>query len=180
MQKNFIAIACINKTLSLGRDGEQLYYIRGDLANFKRMTTGNVVIMGRNTFEKTLNSQPLAGRVNIIITSKEDYWIEPNVNIQDVDVYIAHSTEEAAEYCQMLFPDKEWFVIGGGVVYKDFAEKNLLGEMRLTIVNDDEDGDAKFPEFNTNEWYEYYRSYTQRDQINGITYRFAVLKKIEK
>ena len=176
MQQNFIAIACINRSLSLGRDGEQLYYIRGDLANFKRMTTGNVVIMGRNTFEKTLKSQTLPNRVNIVITSKEDYCIEPNGD----DVFIAHSTEEAAEYCRMLFPDKEWFVIGGGVVYKDFVEKGLIGEMRLTIVNDDEDGDVKFPEFNTNQWYEYYRSYTQRDQLNGITYRFVILKKKEQ
>ena len=176
MQQNFIAIACINKSLSLGRDGEQLYYIRADLANFKRMTLGNVVIMGRNTFEKTLNSKPLPNRVNIIITSNEDYSVDLT---DDADVFIAHSTEEAAEYCKMLFPDREWFVAGGGIVYKDFVDKGLLGEMRLTIVNDEEDGNVKFPEFNTDNWYEYYRSYTQRDQINDISYRYVILKKVE-
>ena len=42
----FKIIACINEKRVIGREGKLLYHIKNDLANFKSMTVGNVVIMG--------------------------------------------------------------------------------------------------------------------------------------
>ena len=47
----FKVIACINKKGVMGNDGSLLYHIKNDMANFQRITDGNVVIMGRRTFE---------------------------------------------------------------------------------------------------------------------------------
>ena len=44
----FKIIACINNNNVLGRDNDLLYTIKNDLANFKRITNGGVVIMGKN------------------------------------------------------------------------------------------------------------------------------------
>jgi dihydrofolate reductase len=41
--------------------------ISGDLARFKKLTSGGIVVMGRNTWE-SLPVQPLSNRLNIIIT----------------------------------------------------------------------------------------------------------------
>ena len=47
----FKIIVCLNKKGVIGNDGKLLYHIKNDLSNFKSITSGNVVIMGRKTFE---------------------------------------------------------------------------------------------------------------------------------
>lgn len=44
--------------------------IRGDLPRFKQLTDGQVVVMGRNTWD-SLPKQPLLGRLNFVVTSKD-------------------------------------------------------------------------------------------------------------
>jgi dihydrofolate reductase len=172
---NFKIIACINQKRVLGNDGKLLYHIGNDLANFKRMTVGNVVIMGRKTFESLPNGTPLKDRVNIIITSDEEYGVDAKFD----NVYIVHSVEDAIELCDAFFSDKEVFVIGGESIYRQFMEKDLVTEMRLTIVNDDAEGDAVFPEYNEEDWYVYYKSMAQVSSWEGVdkSFYFEILLK---
>lgn len=166
----FKIIACINQKRALGKNGKLLYTIKHDLLNFKRQTLGNVVIMGRKTFESLPNGEPLKDRINIILTSNEEYGVS-----QDFDnVYIVHSVKDVIELCDAFFSDKELFVIGGGEIYRQFMERNLVDELRLTIVEDDNGGDTFFPKFDENEWRTYYKSMLQG---NGTQFRFHVLKK---
>lgn len=172
---NFKIIACINQKRVLGNEGKLLYHIGNDLANFKRMTVGNVVIMGRKTFESLPNGVPLKDRVNIIITTDEEYGVDAKFD----NVYIVHSVEDAVELCDAFFSDKEVFVIGGESIYRQFMEKDLVGEMRLTIVNDDTEGDAVFPEYNEEDWYVYYKSMAQVSSWEGVdkSFYFEILLK---
>ena len=172
---NFKIIACINQKRVLGNEGKLLYHIGNDLANFKRMTVGNVVIMGRKTFESLPNGVPLKDRVNIIITADEEYGVDAKFE----NVYIVHSVEDAIELCDAFFSDKEVFVIGGESIYRQFMEKDLVGEMRLTIVNDDTEGDAVFPEYNEEDWYVYYKSMAQVSSWEGVdkSFYFEILLK---
>lgn len=171
----FKIIACINQKRVLGNEGKLLYHIGNDLTNFKRMTVGNVIIMGRKTFESLPNNEPLKDRVNIIITSNEEY----GVNAEFKNVYIVHSVKDAVELCDAFFGDKEVFVIGGESIYRQFMEENLIDEMRLTIVNDDADGDAVFLEYNEDDWYVYYKSMAQVSSWEGVdkSFYFEVLLK---
>jgi dihydrofolate reductase len=139
------------------------------------MTVGNVVIMGRKTFESLPNGVPLKDRVNIIITTDEEYGVDAKFD----NVYIVHSVEDAVELCDAFFSDKEVFVIGGESIYRQFMEKDLVNEMRLTIVNDDADGDAVFPEYNEEDWYVYYKSMAQVSSWEGVdkSFYFEVLLK---
>ena len=170
----FKIIACINKKRVIGKDGKLLYTIKNDLAIFKRMTVGNVVIMGRKTFESLPNGEPLKDRVNIILTSNEEYGVTPADN-----VFITNSIEDTVDLCEALFPDKELFVIGGESIYQQFLDKGLVSEMRLTVVNDEAEGDAHFPEYNETEWYEYYKSMAQVSSWEGVdtSFYFQVFKK---
>lgn len=171
----FKIIACINQKRVLGNEGKLLYHIGNDMANFKRQTLNSAVIMGRKTFESLPNNEPLKDRVNIIITSNEEY----GVNAEFKNVYIVHSVKDAVELCDAFFGDKEVFVIGGESIYRQFMEENLIDEMRLTIVNDDADGDAVFPEYNEDEWYVYYKSMAQVSSWEGVdkSFYFEVLLK---
>ena len=171
----FKIIACINQKRVLGNEGKLLYHIGNDMANFKRQTLNSVVIMGRKTFESLPNNEPLKDRVNIIITNNEEY----GVNAEFKNVYIVHSVKDAVELCDAFFGDKEVFVIGGESIYRQFMEENLVDEMRLTIVNDDADGDAVFPEYNEDDWYVYYKSMAQVTSWEGVdkSFYFEVLLK---
>lgn len=166
----FKIIACINQKRALGKDDKLLYTIKNDLANFKRQTLGNVVIMGRKTFESLPNGEPLKDRINIILTSNEEY----GVSLDFDNVYIVHSVKDVIELCEAFFSDKELFVIGGGEIYHQFMERNLVDELRLTIVEDDNGGDTFFPKFDEKEWRTYYKSMLQG---NGTQFRFQVLKR---
>ena len=170
----FKVIACINGKRVIGKDGNLLYHIKNDLANFKRMTVGNVVVMGRKTFESLPNGEPLKDRVNIILTTDTEFGVEPADN-----VYITNSIEDVVELCEAFFKGKEWFVIGGESIYRQFIERGLVDEMRLTVVKDESDGDTFFPEFAEDEWYEYYKSMAQvsKKDYAETTFYFEVLKK---
>ena len=69
----FKIITCINKKGVIGNEGKLLYHIKNDLANFKRMTVGNVVIMGRKTFESLPGGKPLNDRINIVLTHDAEW-----------------------------------------------------------------------------------------------------------
>lgn len=171
----FKIIACINQKRVLGKDGKLLYTIKNDLSNFRRMTTNNVVIMGRKTFNSLPNGEPLKDRINIVLTTDEDFGVN-----QDYDnVYIVHSVKDVVELCEAFFSDKELFVIGGETLYRQFMEENLIDEMRLTIVKDDADGDVFFPEYNKDDWYSYYKSMAQVSSWENVdkSFYFEVLKK---
>ena len=172
----FIIIACINQKRAIGKNGKLLYHIGNDISNFARMTKNNgVVIMGRKTFESLPNGEPLKDRINIILTSNEEYDVS-----QDFDnVYIVHSIKDVIELCEAFFSDKELFVIGGEALYRQFMDGDLVDELRLTVVKDDEEGDATFPEFNEDEWSTYYKSMAQVSSWKGVdkSFYFHILKR---
>ena len=172
----FIAIACINQKRALGNEGKLLYHIGNDLINVARMTKFNgVLVMGRKTFESLPNGEPLKDRINVIITSDKEFGVDPSYD----NVYIVHSINDVIELCDAFFSDKELFVIGGETIYRQFMNMGLIDEMRLTIVNDESDGDVFFPEYNEDEWYVYYKSMAQTSSWEGVdkSFYYEVLKK---
>ena len=170
----FKIICCINNKFYIGKNNKLLYHIKDDMDNFKNITTGNVVIMGRNTFESLPNKKPLPNRINIIITSNKNYHIESNEN-----TYIASSIEDAANLCKSLFNDKKWYVIGGASIYKQFLSLNMVDEMLLTIVDDNTEGDVKvdFFEDPIHNWNTYYISETHTDKKTDLKLKFLYIKK---
>jgi len=72
------------------------------------------VAMGRKTFE-ALNSQPLKGRMNIVITQQKNFTAKGMIAVNSIDdaVFIA----QANHY-------KELMIIGGGEIYKQALPKS--------------------------------------------------------
>lgn len=167
-------ISCINKKRAIGKENKLLYSLSNDMQNFKSLTMGNVVLMGQNTFESLPGKKPLSGRYNFILTDDEDY----NVDIND-NVFIVNSIPDALILSETLFPDLDLFVIGGASVYAQFMEQDLVDEQYLTIVSDEKEGDAYYPDGydDDDKWRTLYRSYSQRDKGSGLSYIFTVLKR---
>lgn len=139
--KKITLIACVDKDYAIGYKNNLLFRIPDDLKRFKKLTTGNTVIMGRNTYESI--GKPLPDRQNIILTHQTD------LKVPD-EVYIANNIEEAVNLAEHNI-----FVIGGESIYRQFFE--YADELLLTEVDGKvPDADAFFPEFNNNKKKKYW------------------------
>ena len=128
-------IAAIDLHFGLGKNGNLLFKIPEDLRLFKQLTIGNVVLMGRKTFD-SIGCKSLPDRINIVISSKKDF---ENAGITTFD-----NMETAVEYSKQNFPDKVLYIIGGGKVYEECMK--YADEVILTKYNKlYEDADTYFP-----------------------------------
>ena len=115
----------------IGKDGNLPWHISEDLKNFKRLTSGSTILMGRNTWE-SLPVRPLPERRNIVLSSKE---------VPDVEYYT--SVEECIEALDGDGTEK-LFVIGGTTVYRNFIHR--ADELHITHVDELTEGiDTYFP-----------------------------------
>ena len=105
-ERHIIAAVADNK--AIGNGNKLIYRIANDMQHFKELTLGNVVIMGRRTYESI--GKPLNCRNNIIVTSHE-------LPGNDYDnLWAVRSLEEAYELAEDLDGEKI-FVIGGAQLY---------------------------------------------------------------
>jgi dihydrofolate reductase len=63
--------------------------IQGDLPRFKQLTTGKVVIMGRNTWE-SLPKKPLPNRINVVVTKQNIPGITTINSLPETDTMDLH------------------------------------------------------------------------------------------
>ncbi len=98
----------VDKNFAIGLDGDMLFHIREDLARFKKLTTGNIIVMGRKTLISLPNSKPLPNRTNVVLSS--------DPSLDELDLIRVKSTDELFETLKKINPDKakEEFLVGGG------------------------------------------------------------------
>ena len=129
-------IAAITDNNALGKDNKLLFRLKKDMAHFKNITTDNVVIMGRKTYESI--GKTLPNRVNIVLSrnmeSNEDFYTFDNI-------------EKAIEWSKENYPQKEIFIIGGASVYDKVLKDDIVDKLYMTKIKQTvEDADAFFPE----------------------------------
>jgi dihydrofolate reductase len=139
----------------IGKDGNIPWYIPEDLKRFKKITTNNVVIMGRKTYESLPKEyRPLPNRLNIIISRNKNYKAE--------NCLVFNNLEKAI---RKAGTNKEIFIIGGSEIYNEGLK--YTNKIYLTEVLGDFDGDTHFPTLGTG-WKE-----VKREEKGG--YRFIDL-----
>jgi len=113
----------------IGKDNTIPWHYSADLKRFKRLTTGNTIIMGRKTWE-SLPKKPLPNRRNIVITRS---------SIENIECF--KSIDDALQTCE----GDIWF-IGGAGIYQEAMQKADLIDM--TLVPDNVTGEKciYFPE----------------------------------
>lgn len=132
-------IAAFTENRVLGKNNQLIWHLPEDLKNFKRLTSGHPIIMGRKTFESL--GRPLPNRTNIVITHNPDY--------QATGCVIVSSLEEAIQKATGI-DREEIFIIGGGEIYTQALP--LADTMYLTHVHTMLEGDTFFPIFSSQEW----------------------------
>lgn len=116
----------------IGRDGGMPWPRTGDMRQFKELTWGHPVVMGRATFESI--GRPLPGRTSVVLTRRADW--DPGHD----GVLVAHDLREALRRAATL--DDEVFLVGGAQVYAEALEAGLVDRMVVTHVPLAPDGDA--------------------------------------
>ncbi len=135
-------IAAVDNNWAIGNKGALLVRIRTDQMNFRALTTGKVVILGRKTLETFPQKQPLANRTNIILSKNPDYKVK--------DAIVVHSMDELMEEIKKYDTD-DVFVIGGEAIYK--ALEPMCDTAIITKVEHSYEADAYFPNLDESpEW----------------------------
>lgn len=161
--KKISIIVAIASNNAIGKNNELLWKLSDDLKRFKKITTGHKVVMGRNTF-LSLPNGPLPNRKNVVITDREDEEFE--------GCEMAYSIEEALVNVK---ENEEAFIIGGGMIYKQFLPH--ASKLYLTRINREFDADTFFPEINYDEWIELERSNHPADEKNEYDHTFIIYKR---
>ncbi|MBQ8823082.1 MAG: dihydrofolate reductase [Lachnospiraceae bacterium] len=120
----------------IGKDGMIPWRIKGEQLRFKELTTGNVVIMGRRSYEEI--GRPLPNRTTIVISSTK--------NFDQENCYTVKSVQEAIE----LAGDRDAYISGGAGVYREALP--YVDKMYITEIHKEVEGDTYFPEFDKDEW----------------------------
>jgi dihydrofolate reductase len=102
-------IVAVDKNWAIGKNNSLLVRIPNDLKNFRELTTGKVVVMGRKTLESFPGGMPLPKRVNIVMTTQKDY--------DGRGAIVVHNDEELWKTLSTYDSD-DIFVIGGGSIYR--------------------------------------------------------------
>lgn len=164
--KHFKAIAAMSENRVIGSGNKIPWHLPEDFKWFKKTTTGNIVVMGRKTFESL--GKPLPNRKNLILTRHPRHLINAHPEIfgeykewrggkhlhrpyqfhltkiqggRADDIYIFNSIDK-------LNPEDfptDIFICGGAQIYEQTLPR--CSDLFLTRVKRVVDGDAFFPPF---------------------------------
>ncbi|GAB4283933.1 MAG: dihydrofolate reductase [Marinilabiliales bacterium] len=161
--KKISIIVAVAENNAIGYNNKLLCHLSDDLKRFKKLTTGNVVVMGKKTYE-SLPIKPLPNRLNIVITDNPADCFDNCIT--------AFSIEDAID---KMDPEKENFIIGGGSVYKQFLP--LADKLYLTRIHHHFDADTFFPEINENEWILVNSDFHKADDKNEYDYTYMIFNR---
>lgn len=137
--KEIILIACIGENRELGKKGDLCWRIPEDLKRFKRLTTDNVVIMGRKTYE-SMGSKVLPNRTNYIVSGT----IEKD-SVEGATIFA--NLKDAINSASKL--NKPIFLIGGSKIYGEALSEHIKSITRIELTEVEgtcEGADTFFPE----------------------------------
>ncbi|MDR2556302.1 MAG: dihydrofolate reductase [Bacteroidales bacterium] len=156
---NINIIVAIAANDAIGNKGDLLWHLPEDLKYFKRITNGHTVVMGLRTWH-SLPVKPLPKRRNIVLS-------DVPVSIDGVEVY--NSVEDMLPH---LKDDEQVFIIGGGMVYRQFLP--IAETLYITHVLRDFEADTFFPEIAADTWCVKEESEIFTDGKSGLQYKFVV------
>lgn len=130
-------IVAIDENNAIGYKNNLLCHLPDDLKRFKKITTGNTIVMGKNTF-LSLPKGALPNRKNIVLTSSDKCY---------KNCIMAKSIKDAINHCQN---EEHVFFIGGASVYKESFQ--LVNNLFITQIHDKFPADTYFPSINYDNW----------------------------
>lgn len=130
-------IVAVAKGGAIGKEGKMPWKIPGEQRQFKDLTTGHVVVMGRTSYEEI--GHPLPNRTNIVVSKTKVFSGE--------NLYTVKSLQEAIERAGQ----EEIFIAGGAEIFQEALP--LADKIYMTYVDMEvPDADRFFPNFSEEEY----------------------------
>ncbi len=128
--KSFKAIAAMSENRVIGQGNKIPWHLPEDFKWFKKMTTGQIIVMGRKTFESI--GKPLPNRETIVL-SRGNFSFPGVRTVSDLSqIDLAQETQDV-------------FLCGGAQIYAQTLPQ--CSDLYLTVVKRTVEGDAFFPPF---------------------------------
>lgn len=120
-------IVAYGKNWEIGLNNEMLWHISEDFKNFKTITSGHHILMGRKTFESI--GKPLPNRTSLVLSNKgfEHEGVHTFCDVQEAFNFARQNAEE------------ELFIIGGANIYETlfpYVDKMYLSEVEFDGIAD--------------------------------------------
>jgi dihydrofolate reductase len=134
------AIAAMSLNRVIGQGSKIPWHISEDFKWFKKMTTGQIIVMGRKTFESI--GKPLPNRTTLVVT-RSNIAIPGVQTISDLSE-LEQMRPPATCNLQPATP-QEIFICGGAQLYEQALPR--CSDLYLTLVKREVEGDVFFPKF---------------------------------
>jgi len=173
-------IAAMSQNRVIGINNQLPWNIPEDLKRFRAVTANHVIVMGRKTYDSI--GKPLPNRENRVITRQENYSLRgarvfPTLEdalsapIQNIPAGPGTSGLEKDGKAAPALKFDEIFVIGGGEIYRQALP--LADRIYLTVIDQDYEGDAFFPDFSGMNFVEV----ASEKRYEPLPYRFLTLER---
>lgn len=161
-------IVAYGKNWEIGLDNQMLWHISEDFKNFKAITSGHHILMGRKTFESI--GRPLPNRTSLVL-SRGDFSHE--------GVETFSNAQEAFDFARAN-GEEELFVIGGANIYEtlfDYVDKMYLSEVDYEGKADAYLKEIDFSTWDLQEQREYEAIKDEEGNITSPAWNFRVWVK---
>ena len=156
-------IVAADAAWAIGKDGDQLCYLKEDLKRFQALTLGHAVILGRRTLATFPVGRPLKGRRNLILSRDPNFEVEGGEVFHDLDSLLAAAPAHS-------------FVIGGGSVYK--ALLPYCDTAYVTKIMSTFPADVWFPDLDADPAWEVAQEEPPIEQ-DGLKYQYVTYKRVK-
>lgn len=139
-----ILIVAVDKQWGIGKDNDLMWHLPADMRFFKETTSGHIVVLGRKNYESIPERfRPLPNRENAILTRNSNYQAPGCLMFHSLESCLDHYKNETERFV---------FIIGGGEIYSQAINLNVVDEMYITFVDETYNADTFFPQFSENDW----------------------------
>lgn len=156
-------IVAVDQNWAIGKDGDQLVYLKEDLKRFRTLTSGHTVILGRKTLATFPGGRPLKNRRNLILSRN------PQFQAEGAEVF--SSVEELVKQA-----DGDAFVIGGASVYEQLLP--YCDTAYITKIHAGFPADTYFPNLDQSEEWKVTEESESLEQ-DGISYHYVTYSRIQ-
>ena len=134
-------IVATDRANAIGWSDGRLAYtgLKKDMARFKALTTGGVVVMGFNTFASLKRPNGLPNRHNIVLTRKNP--MEARGLFGD-EVDVISNLDYVERLGAQKAPELDIWIIGGASVYNEALDRKIVDEMHITLVHSTSEADV--------------------------------------
>ena len=162
-------IAAVAKNRVIGKNNQLIWNLPKDMKFFMDSTMGKYIITGRKNYESIPEKyRPLKNRTNIIVTRNHNYIAQGCTVVNSISDGINLARENGEEEC---------FIIGGGQIYQQALEGNMVDKLYITHVDGEFEGDTFFPEVDYNNWKSTLVMSNEADQKNPLDFSVIIYEK---